>query len=76
MPDGVTWELAYLGIVPQRRRLGLGRALTLHALHALSDQPATRMLLCVDERNAPARKLYQSLGFTDLEWSEALLHFL
>jgi mycothiol synthase len=76
MLDGVTWELAYLGIVPAYRRHGLGRALTLHALHALRDQPATRMLLCVDERNTPARKLYRSLGFDDVEWSEVLLHFL
>src|SRR5205085_3028371 len=76
MADGVTWELAYLGIVPEYRRHGLGRALTLHALHALRDQPATRIQLCVDVRNAPARHLYQSLGFTDVESSEVLLHFL
>ena len=27
LPDAVTWELAYLGIVPQFRRHGFGRAM-------------------------------------------------
>jgi mycothiol synthase len=74
-PDAVTWELAYLGIVPEHRRHGLARALTLHALQALRGQPATRMILCVDERNIPARRLYQSLGFSDFETNEVLLYF-
>ena len=76
MSDAVTWELAYLGIVPEYRRLGLGREMTVHALYALRSQPATRMHLCVDERNTPARRLYQSLGFTESEWSDVLLYFL
>jgi ribosomal protein S18 acetylase RimI-like enzyme len=76
MADGVTWELAYIGIVPEHRRRGLGRVLTLHALNLLRDQPATRLILCVDERNRPARRLYQSLGFAEGESSEVLLHFL
>jgi mycothiol synthase len=75
MPDGATWELAYLGIVPEYRRRGLGRAMTLHALHALSAQLATRVLLAVDERNLPALRLYQALGFVELESNEVLLYF-
>jgi ribosomal protein S18 acetylase RimI-like enzyme len=75
MPDGSTWELAYLGIVPEYRRRGLGRAMTLHALHALQHQPAARLLLAVDERNLPALRLYRSLGFLEIECNEVLLYF-
>jgi ribosomal protein S18 acetylase RimI-like enzyme len=75
MPDGFTWELAYIGVVPEFRRHGIGRALTLHALHALRATPATRMNLIVDTRNVPARRLYESLGFAATETSTAFLYF-
>ena len=74
MPDAVTWELAYLGVVPQFRRHGFGRTMTLHALHALHGH-ATRMTLVVDVRNLPARRLYESLGFRALDVSNVLLFF-
>jgi mycothiol synthase len=75
MPDAVTWELAYVGVVPEYRQRGIGRFLTLHALHALLTRPATRMTLVVDDRNAPARRLYTSLGFVETEISTVLLYF-
>jgi mycothiol synthase len=75
MPAASTWELAYLGIVPEFRRRRLGRAMSLHALRALRAQPATRLLLAVDERNVPALRLYQSLGFLEIECNEVLLYF-
>jgi ribosomal protein S18 acetylase RimI-like enzyme len=74
MPDGVTWELAYLGVVPHFRRHGFGRAMTLHALHALRHS-ATRMTLVVDVRNLPARRLYEALGFREFDTSTVLLFF-
>jgi mycothiol synthase len=74
MPDGLTWELMYLGLVPEARRRGYGRALTLHALRWLREQPATQMTLCVDARNLPARQLYQSLGFVETDRQEVLLY--
>jgi mycothiol synthase len=75
MPDAVTWELAYLGIVPAYRRRGLARTLLLHALDALRSQPATAVVLSVDVRNGPAQRLYESLGFVAIETSEVLLYF-
>jgi mycothiol synthase len=75
LPDGLTWELAYLGIVPEYRRLGLGRELSLHALHAVRALPTTSLLLAVDERNFPALQLYHSLGFAETECNEVLLYF-
>jgi ribosomal protein S18 acetylase RimI-like enzyme len=75
MPDGLTWELMYLGLVPEARRHGHGRAMTLHALHWLREQPATHLTLSVDHRNRPARQLYQSLGFVETDCQEVLLFF-
>ncbi len=75
MEDAVTWELAYLGVTPEYRRRGLARAILLHGLHALRDQPAMEVVLSVDERNRPAQFLYQSLGFVESETSEVFLYF-
>jgi ribosomal protein S18 acetylase RimI-like enzyme len=72
--DGA-WELAYLGIVPEFRQRGFGRAMTLHALHALRNQAAVRLLLAVDARNTPALRLYEALGFVEIEANDVLLHF-
>ena len=76
LPDATSWELAYLGTVPEHRRAGVGRALTIHALRALrSVEPVLRMVVAVDERNAPARRLYDSLGFVEFECNQVLLYF-
>ncbi len=75
MPDALTWELAYVGVVPEFRRQGLGRAMVIHALHALAAEGAAKLLLAVDDRNAPALGLYSELGFTTIESNEVLLHF-
>jgi ribosomal protein S18 acetylase RimI-like enzyme len=50
--------------------------LTIHALRALrSVEPVLRMVVAVDERNAPARRLYDSLGFVEFECNQVLLYF-
>jgi ribosomal protein S18 acetylase RimI-like enzyme len=51
-------ELSFVGVVPERRGQGIGRALVEAAVswHA-------ELSLIVDERNAPAIALYRSLGF-------------
>lgn len=61
-PGRDAWEVTYLGVTPEGRRRGLGLAALKHGLE-LARPHAKRLELAVDERNAPARKLYQKAGF-------------
>jgi ribosomal protein S18 acetylase RimI-like enzyme len=58
-----SWELAYVGIVPQLRGRGLGTELVRHAIAATKKGGAHELILSVDVRNVPALRLYQSLEF-------------
>jgi mycothiol synthase len=57
------WEVAYMGVVPEARRRGLGREMLLHALCEARAAEVPAVTLSVDARNQPAWKLYRSLGF-------------
>jgi ribosomal protein S18 acetylase RimI-like enzyme len=57
------WEVAYMGVVPEARRRGVGREMLLHALCEARAAEAPAVTLSVDARNQPAWKLYRSLGF-------------
>ena len=63
MPESGDWELAYMGIVPEFRRRRLGRDMLFHALRE-ARMGAERRGVCVDDRNTPAVRLYQSAGFS------------
>nr|WP_298964741.1 GNAT family N-acetyltransferase [uncultured Halomonas sp.] len=57
------WELMLMGLIPEWRGMGLGRALLNSAL-ALAQQSGTQeVVLAVDEVNVPAKRLYQQAGF-------------
>ncbi|MCA1829650.1 MAG: N-acetyltransferase family protein [Myxococcales bacterium] len=56
---GRTLGIEEVAVVPEFRRMGIGRALVAHAL--AKEQGA---VLSVSESNKPARALYKSLGFT------------
>lgn len=66
-------ELVYLGLRPSLRSRGLGRALLTHGLWRARRAGAEKMLLAVDERNAPALGLYQSLHFVPIARRTAMV---
>lgn len=76
VPEGPTWDLSYVGVVPEARRKGLARAATCRILHAACAAGAAELVLAVDTRNLPARRLYQSLGFAESEVRDVYLHFV
>lgn len=56
---GPTLGIEEIAVLPEFRRMGIGRALLANAL-----QGAGHAVLSVAESNRPARALYGSLGFT------------
>jgi mycothiol synthase len=75
LPEGPAWDLSYLGVLPRWRRHGLGRMAAGRAVRATHAAGAVRMVLAVDERNDPARRLYETLGFIETEVRNVFLHF-
>jgi mycothiol synthase len=72
-PESRTWELAYLGVVPEARRRGLGREMVRRALFETRAAEAGPLAVAVDARNHPARQLYASLGFEPFDRREVFL---
>jgi ribosomal protein S18 acetylase RimI-like enzyme len=64
---GLECYLAELYVVPARRRQGLGRSLMERAIAEARARGADSMEIGVDEPDLPARRLYESLGFTNRE---------
>ena len=67
------WEIAYVGVVPSARRRGVARGLIRHALCHARRADAVRLMLSVDDRNTPARRLYQELGFEEYDHREVMM---
>lgn len=55
-----------VAVAPQRRRQGLARWLLAFSMARAARRGATRAFLEVRESNAPARALYEGLGFAEL----------
>jgi ribosomal protein S18 acetylase RimI-like enzyme len=62
---GLECYLAELYVTPARRGQGLGRALMEAALREARERGADTMDIGVDEPDLAARRLYESLGFTN-----------
>ncbi|MEC8558655.1 MAG: GNAT family N-acetyltransferase [Planctomycetota bacterium] len=60
-----TAELVYLGIVPEARGRGLGRMLLARSLSVIAENTVKKVVLAVDESNAPALDMYRGAGFND-----------
>jgi GNAT superfamily N-acetyltransferase len=63
--SGLECYLAELYVVPGRRGHGLGRALMEAALREARERGADTMDIGVDEPDLVARRLYESLGFSN-----------
>jgi ribosomal protein S18 acetylase RimI-like enzyme len=63
--DGRECYLAELYVTPDRRGRGLGRALMEAAMRDARERGAHTMDIGVDEPDVAARRLYESLGFTN-----------
>jgi GNAT superfamily N-acetyltransferase len=63
--SGLECYLAELYLVPARRGRGLGRALMEAVIEEARSRGADWMDIGVDEPDLPARRLYESLGFTN-----------
>jgi ribosomal protein S18 acetylase RimI-like enzyme len=64
--DRPSWEVAYLGLTPQARGRGFGKAALAYALD-LARPHVSRLELAVDDRNQPARHLYDVAGFVPFD---------
>lgn len=56
-------DVTMLGVLPDRRKQGVGRALMHRALQEAKERGATLITLCVSEHNGSAIRLYESLGW-------------
>jgi ribosomal protein S18 acetylase RimI-like enzyme len=67
---GLECYLAELYVVPSQRGRGLGRALMEAAIRAARERGADTMDIGVDEADLAARRLYESLGFSNRSGGE------
>jgi GNAT superfamily N-acetyltransferase len=68
-----SWDIAYVGVVPEARRRGLGREVVRRALLEARAAEASQVTLSVDARNEPALQLYERLGFERYDRREVYL---
>lgn len=72
-PEQQTVELVYLGLSPEVRGLGLGRALLELAIDRLGGRPERTLACAVDLVNAPALALYRAAKFRQFAVRAALI---
>jgi len=73
VPGTRSVEVVYMGVVPAARRRGVGRALLARAVLQTRGAGCTDLTIVVDDRNGPARALYDSFGFSPVTQREAYL---
>jgi ribosomal protein S18 acetylase RimI-like enzyme len=65
-PDRRAWEIVYLGVMPEARGRGFGRAIVSDALGRARRAGQDGVFLAVDCRNAVARRIYLEAGFSPI----------
>lgn len=65
-PAQNAWEVVYMGVVPEARGRGYGRAMLLEGLHDAQRAGRESVLLAVDSQNDYANRIYNELGFLEL----------
>jgi GNAT superfamily N-acetyltransferase len=65
-PERNTWEVAYLGVVREERGRGIGRTILFDGFELAVRSGSSAMEIAVDAANAPALRLYRSLGFSEV----------
>ena len=61
---GTRWRISNVAVVPEYRGRGIARALMLSSLSEIAHQGGGWAILQVRVDNPPAKRLYESLGFT------------
>lgn len=73
LPESASWELAYVGVVPEARGRGFGRHLVGRAIEETRTAGVPRLTLSVDARNRQAWGLYIDMGFEVFDRREVFL---
>jgi GNAT superfamily N-acetyltransferase len=63
---GTRWRISNVAVVPEYRGRGIARALMLSSLSEIAHQGGAWAILQVRVDNPPAKRLYESLGFTEV----------
>jgi ribosomal protein S18 acetylase RimI-like enzyme len=66
-PRQPTWELTYLGLVPEARGQGWGNQIVQHGCFLASQHGADLVIASVDQANQPALNIYHQRGFIPVD---------
>ena len=71
LPQAGLLEVVYMGVLPEHRGRGVGAILLRRALEHCRATRTPRLSLVVDDRNAPAQRLYARLGLAPVTRRDA-----
>jgi GNAT superfamily N-acetyltransferase len=71
-PGFGNWELVYMGLIPSARGCGCGSRIIRFALDVAARRGAERLVLAVDDANAPALRAYEHAGF--VRWDRRIVY--
>ncbi len=76
VPERFAIEVVYMGLLKRWRGIGYGSALLRRAVELAREKAVVTLMLSVDVRNEPARKLYQRFGFQEISRRDAWIKIL